>query len=215
MCTLKEKTAPLRALLAPIIGEIKVKGYFSYIGFYKDELLIGLGKGDRFALRVTSTTKAEMQAAGAFPMEPGNIPNTAQYFYWVPDTYLPRLKHASHWIFEGLKHAAMLKNRFRFGCGEYIRYLPNMSAAIERMLKKIGITTVGEFMAAGAMAMFIGLIQKGVDVTDILYLKLYGATERTYIEQYSRQTCERILKEANQRLAAEGLRYRLKSFAVL
>lgn len=214
MCTLKEKTASLRTLLTPIIGEIKVKGYFSYIGFYKDELLIGLGKGEHFALRVTPTTKAEMQDFGAFPMESGWMPNTTQYFYWIPDENLPLLTHYPHWFFEALKYAEILKSRFQFGNGEYIRYLPNMSVFTERLLKRIGITTVEEFMAAGAMTMFIALIQKGVDVTDVLYLKLYGATERVYIEQYSQQTRARILKEANQRLAAEGVRYRLKGFAL-
>lgn len=214
MPTLKQQTASLRAFLAPVFGEINVKGYFSYIGFYKDGLLIALGRGSRFALRVTPTTKVEIQAAGGIPMEPENVPNTTQYFYWLPEGVIRMLKNKPHWFFGAMRYAAELKSRFKFRKVVNIRYLPNMNAKIERMLKKLGITTMEAFMANSAIDMFAAFIQKGIDVTDILYLKLYGALQRIYIGQYGNQTYEYLRQEGNQYLAAEGLRYRLRGFIV-
>lgn len=214
MSTLKQQTASLLASLEPLFGEITVKGYFSYIGFYKNGLLIALGKNGRFALRVTPETKNEIRAAGGLPMEPGIMANTTQYFYWLPEQFLSLFNHAQHWFFDAMRYAAELKSRFDLGRRGNIRYLPNMNTKIERMLKKLGITTIQAFMSKTTIELFIDFIRKGIDVTDMLYLKLHGAAKRVYIDHYSSYQYEYLRNEGNHFLSSEGLRYRLRGFAL-
>lgn len=208
MKILYKQTESIRSILARVIGETQVDNYFSYCGISKDGLMFSLYKDGKFYLRVSKRTVDEIKAVGGTPMMDNKIINMAKYFYLIPNHIVERLDEYPKWIFEGINAAKANKDLFKVDREKYIRYLINMNFAIERLLKRIGVCTVPQFMEKGAFSMCVDLFKYGVDVSDVLLLKLYGACHRRYFQTFSREEMLSIIAQANEVLQAEGLRQR-------
>lgn len=52
MSSIYKKTRLIREIFADIIGETRVKTFFSYYAIFKNDLLFGLYKNDKFYLRM-------------------------------------------------------------------------------------------------------------------------------------------------------------------
>lgn len=208
MKNLKKETEYIRNILFRVIGETEVYNYFSYCGIRKNNLLFSLYKDGNFYLRVSENTIHEIKSAGGTVLVDDSIFNLAKYFYLIPHEIVSRLDRHSKWILESIRAARENKSLFEVDREAHIRYLINMNLSIERLLKHIGVFTVPQFMEKGAFTMCVDLFKCGVDVSDVLLLKLYGACHRRYIQTFTRAEKLEIIASANTILHQEGVRQR-------
>lgn len=208
MPTLKQQTEHIRDILSLIIGEVTAEGYFSYCGIYKNKLMFALYKNDNFYIRVSKNSEDEVKSLGGIQLIDTNVSPTAKYFYLLPKAIVEKLSNYPHWVSEAIEAAKICKTAFTVDRENYIRYLVNMNVNIERMLKRIHIVTVPQFMEKGAFYMCADLIKYGIDVRELLLFKLYGATQHRHIETFTNDEKRDILQKANQIFQELGLRQR-------
>lgn len=208
MATLKQQTEYIRRILSSITGEVTAEGYFSYCGIYKNKLMFALYKNGNFYIRVSENSEEEVKSLGGIKLIDDNISSTAKYFYLLPDNMVEKLPDYAHWVSEAIEAARICKIAFTVDRENYIRYLVNMNVNIERMLKRIHIFTVPQFMERGAFYMCADLIKYGIEVRELLLFKLYGATQYRHIETFTDEEKRYILQKANQLFQELGLRQR-------
>lgn len=210
MPTLKQQTENIRNVLSYLIGEIEAEGYFSYCGLFKNKLMFALYKNGRFYIRASKKSEPEIISLGGIQLIDNNVPSTAKYFYLLPEKIVAQLPEYSHWFPEAIEAARACKKAFSVERDKYIRYLVNMNVNIERMLKRVNIFTVPQFMERGAFYMCADLIKYGIDAREILLFKLYGATQNRHIETFSVHEKREILQKANQLFQELGMRQRFE-----
>lgn len=208
MKNLQKETEGVRHILSRVIGKTEVENYFSYCGIRKDNFMFSMYKNGQFYLRVSKRSREEIKAVGGKELVDNSIFNIAKYFYWLPNEIVEQLDQYSKWILESIEAAKENKSMFEIDREAHIRYLINMNLSIERLLKHIGVFTVPQFMEKGAFTMCVDLFKCGVDVSDVLLLKLYGACHRRYIQTFTRAEKLEIIAHANTILHQEGVRQR-------
>lgn len=203
------QTFYVRELLFPIIGETKSKTYFSYYGIFKDKMMFALYKNGKFYLRASYEYIEEIHhTEGTELLCERSLGIQSNHFYLLPEYIMNRLPKYSHWIHSILKEMKEEKDKKDLIKKQAIRFMPNMTLGLERTLKKIGVCTRSDFIQKGAIYVFVELMKIGIDASDILLYKLYGAVSNKYIEVLTETEKENILKAANHALHKEGLRRR-------
>lgn len=204
-----QQTQYIRDLLYPIIGETRAKIYFSYYAIFKNKLMIGLYKNEQFYLRASKMVIDEIQnTIGVELLLDSQIGIHAKNFYLLPPLILENLCDYSHWIYAIAHEISQQQQTTSIERKDLIRTLPNMNIRIERILKKLGITSVNEFISKGEIDIFIELIKIGVEANDTFLFKLYGAINHKYIHTLTPTEKSNLLSEANQALYQAGLRKR-------
>ena len=61
MKSVNELKAPLSAIFTPLIGEFRIKTYFSYYGIFKDKIMLALYKDEQLYLRIAKTDLEEIK----------------------------------------------------------------------------------------------------------------------------------------------------------
>lgn len=211
MCTIYKKTKAIREQLEPIVGVTKAKTFFSYYAIFKNELLFGLYKEGKFYLRMPENISMEDEVIQHLDkLEDARFGIHYKNFYHVPTQLLSSYPRLSLLIQETLKEIAQQKQQASIKRKNLLRSLPNLNINIERILKRLGINSINEFIEKGAFAIYVELIKTGVDADRTLLFKLYGAIHRQYIYTMSSDLKKLILQEANQALYDAGLRKRFR-----
>ena len=197
----KNTSKLLKELFSPVVDEIRIKSFFSYYAVMKDDAMFALYKNDNVYLYISKNIFSEIE-------KDPNIKKLlftgdkviAKNFYQMPDYLVSNLIDYKHWIIEAIKE--IKENRSQedkvYSQKGRIRNLPNMTIQIERLLQKIGITTVSEFMAVSEIDMCIELFKSGTEITHNLLFRLYGARKYRYIYTFSQRELLALLKRANE-----------------
>lgn len=211
MSIIATETQHIRDLLHTIIGETRAKTVFSYYGIFKDNILIGLYKQKKFYLRVSR--HAVQHTEWLKEMETLNDPTMGIHYkhcYHIPNDILADTIRYAHLIPEAIQELTATKKQGYLSRKKLIRTLPNLNINIERILKRLGITSSDDLLQKGELNTFVELIKMGVEADQNLLFKLYGAVHHQYIYTMTAKQKLALLKEANQALYNAGLRKRFK-----
>lgn len=211
MCTIYQKTKFVREHLEVIIGETKVKSFFSYYAIFKNGLLFGLCKNDKFYLRLPDQIPDHQKLFHNLEkLQDKRFGIHYQNFYHIPSSILSQPTLYEPLIRQTLQEIADNKTKALLTRKKQLRSLPNLNINIERILKRLGINSIKEFLEKGAFAIYVELIKAGIDADQTLLFRLYGACQQQYIYTMSSAQKMIILKDANQALYDAGLRKRFK-----
>lgn len=209
MRTIYYQTIRVRSILADIIGETKVKTFFSYYAFFKDEHMFGLFKEDKFYLRIPEHRISNISwLKEEYRLYATKSGIYHKNFFYIPDDILKDPLHYREILLETLTEVAHFKNLNNKQRKQQIRSLPNLNIHIERTLRKLGINTIPELINTGEMPIFVEMIKKGIDVHPSLLFKLHCAIRNQYVYTLSEKEKREILKEADKALYEAGLRKR-------
>lgn len=86
--------------------------------------------------------------------------------------------------------------------------MTNLNINIERLLRKVGVNSIPEFREKGAFVVYAEMIKIGIDASQELLFKLYGAINKQLIYTMSDELKKQILREADKALYDAGLRKR-------
>lgn len=209
MRSVNEVKQEISLVFSPIIGEFRIKTYFSYYAIFKNGLMIALYQNGTTYLRISQKhTEMIRSHPETYNLCDNKLGQQTKKFYYIPNTIL-----FHHTLFKELTFAILNelneeKQQLTQKRSTQIRTLPNMNLKLERMLKKVGICSVADFISSGYISVFIKLIQQGFDVSEDLLFKLNGALTHQYIYTFTETQKKELLTEANQALYDIGLRKR-------
>ena len=210
MKSVNELKAPLSAIFTPLIGEFRIKTYFSYYGIFKDKIMLALYKDEQLYLRIAKTDLEEIKLLpNTLLLEDPNVGLATKCFYkitsafWESTNFAQWVKNIIHQI-QSEQEAILAKQRSQ------IRSLPNMNINLEKLLKRVGIFSVDDLRNTGEIATFIKLIEIGIDGSDQLLFRLHGAIHSQNIYSFSHEKKMALLQEANQAFYKVGLRHRFR-----
>lgn len=209
MSSILQITQDIRDLLAPAIGNIKPKTFFSYYALFKDDVMFGLYKNGKLYLKLSPNAFEHTPWTATLErLDDPYMGIHEKHFYCLPETVLRDYDRYRHLIEETIQETTDNKRQYAQSRNQLIRRLPNLNINIERILRRLGIHTIEALVAKGEIAVFVELIKTGIEVDQTLLFKLYGAIHRQYIYTMSNKTKLGLLREANRALYDAGLRKR-------
>ncbi|QHB16874.1 MULTISPECIES: TfoX/Sxy family DNA transformation protein [Mannheimia] len=207
MKTVNEIRQEIAPVFEPVLGEFRIKTYFSYYAIFKHNLMIALYQNGTTYLRIS---RNDMQSITLHPetynLSDDKIGLQSKKFYFIPNTILTNTSQFRSLVQSTLDELQSEKQKIDNKRSTQIRTLPNMNLKLERMLKKVGIHSIQDFSETGYISTFIKLIMQGFDATEDLLFKLNGALNHQYIYTFTIQQKKELLQEANEALYASGLR---------
>lgn len=199
-------TQQIRNLLCSVIGETTAKTYFSYYGLFKDGLMFGLYKDNKFYLKLAPQDICEaISYQGIIPLSDPNISHSDKFFL-LPQFILDNLSKYLAWFKNSLNEIQLNKYKSYYKRKETIRSLPNMTFRLEKFLKRINIHSIEDLRARGEINIFVDLMKIGLEVNHITLFKLYGAINHQFIYTIPPHIQKELLLEANEALYAAGFR---------
>lgn len=207
MKTVNEIRQEIAPVFESILGEFRIKTYFSYYAIFKHNLMIALYQNGATYLRIS---RNDMQSITLHPetynLSDDKIGLQSKKFYFIPNTILTNSSQFSSLVQSTIDELQSEKQKIDNKRSTQIRTLPNMNLKLERMLKKVGIHSIQDFSETGYISTFIKLITQGFDASEDLLFKLNGALNHQYIYTFTIQQKKELLQEANEALYASGLR---------
>lgn len=212
MQTINEIKKEISPLFEPIIGEFRLKTYFSYYAIFKNNLMIALYQNGATYLRISQKDMQSIsQHTETYNLSDDKIGLQSRKFYFIPNTILANSSKLSSLINSTLAELQSEKEKIDNKRSTQIRTLPNMNLKLERMLKKVGINSIQDFAEVGYISTFIKLVMQGFEATEDLLFKLNGALNHQYIYTFTEQQKLELMQEANKALYASGLRKRFNT----
>ncbi|MDD0824159.1 TfoX/Sxy family DNA transformation protein [Mannheimia sp. AT1] len=209
MQTINEIKQEITPIFTPIIGEIRLKTYFSYYAVFKDDLMIALYQNKMTYLRIAEHYLEIMQKnPETYTLSDDKIGLQSKKFFYIPNSILTNTKLFNDLTFSILNELRQKQYESNRKKATQIRNLPNMNIKLERMLKKVGIDSIQNFNDIGYISAYIKLVKLGVDASEDLLFKLNGALNHQYIYTFTEIQKRELMQEANQALYANGLRKR-------
>lgn len=208
MSSIYQKTRQVREVLTEIVGETRIKTFFSYYAIFNRGLMFGLYKDNKLYLRLPEKITKE-----DFPHTLKRLIDIEKdfgdkYFYYFPAELLPELSQYASLINTAIYEISKQKLRKTVKRKKLIRSMTNLNVNIERLLKKIGIHSIADFTAKGPFVAYAEMIKIGIDASQDLLFKLYGAINKQLIYTMSDELKLQILRDADKALYEIGLRKR-------
>lgn len=201
----QQATEFLSQLFEPIVKTIAVKTYFSYYGAMKNEKMFALYKEDKLYIRATKNTIQKIQnIEGSYLLQDPDKFATSKH-YFIPET----LYHTT--FFHQLTRQVVKDLYAEIGEQEnrskrLIRYLPNMNANIEKLLRKVEIYTQADLKRKGAIWAFVELLKRDINVNEMLLYKLHAAVNHKFVGFVSEEEKMRLLMHTDFSLKNAGQR---------
>ncbi|QLD34112.1 TfoX/Sxy family DNA transformation protein [Mannheimia varigena] len=212
MQTINEIRKEIIPLFEPIIGEIRIKTYFSYYAIFKNNFMIALYQNKATFLRISQYDIADIsQHPNTYNLSDDKIGLQSRKFHFIPSSILSDTRKFSSLIRSTINELESEKQKTNKKRSTQIRNLPNMNLKLERMLKKVGINSIQDFIQIGYISTFIRLTLHGFEPTEDLLFKLNGALNHQYIYTFTVQQKLGLMQEANDALYASGLRKRFNT----
>lgn len=209
MSSIYQKTQLSRKLLAKIVGETRVKTFFSYYAIFTRGLLFGLYKDDKLYLRLPENVSQNELPHKLERLSDLDAGIGDKHFYHIPPEFLAEeMAKYTALIDTALHEIARKKLLERINRKKLIRSMPNLNINIERLLKKLGINSIAEFKEKGPFVTYAEMIKIGIDASPELLYKLYGAVNKQIIYTMSSELKREILRDADRALYDAGLRKR-------
>lgn len=210
MKPVSEVKTPLSLIFTPIVGDFRIKTYFSYYGLFKNKIMFALYKEDKLYLRTAQSCLEQIQKIPETKvLVDTSVGISTKFFYEIPQNYW-HTEQLSLWINAIITEIEEKQATLAAKQKSQIRSMPNLNINIERMLKRIDIHSVEEFIKTGDIATFIKLVQIGVDGSDQLLFRLHGAINAQNVYSFSPEKKLAILEEANTEFYKAGLRQRFR-----
>ncbi|QIW15023.1 hypothetical protein A4G20_00880 [Pasteurellaceae bacterium RH1A] len=205
MNKIERLTFDLRMLLDPILGEVRVKTFFSYYGFFKNDAMFALYKEGKFYLKFLPAHLPEIQTqANTHVLKDSELRLSTDLFYYLTPEILNRLEDYHHW-FTHILETPPLRSLQK---PKKIRQMLNMNINLERLLYRNDIKSIEELCAFGEIHIFVRLIQRGEDVSEMVLFKLYAAIQHRLVYTLTEQEKNALLQRADDALYELGLRRR-------
>lgn len=212
MRTVNEIRQEISPIFEPILKEFRIKTYFSYYAIFKNNLMIALYQNGATYLRISQKDMPYISNyPGTYNLSDDKIGLQSRKFYFIPNNILSDKSQLSILIHSTLEELQSEKQKIDNKRSTQIRTLPNMNLKLERMLKKVGISSIQEFAETGYISAFIKLVMQGFDATEDLLFKLNGALNHQYIYTFTEEQKRELMQEANEALYAFGLRKRFNT----
>lgn len=209
MQSINEIKKEISPLFSPIIGSFRLKTYFSYYAIFKNNVMIALYQNHSTYLRISAKHKEFIDNhSETYNLSDDKISLQSKSFYYIPNSILTNSNLFQELINSTLAELDQKEQETYRKKTTQIRHLPNMNLKLERMLKKVGIHSIQDFMKVGYIYAFIKLVEKGVDATAELLFKLNGALSHQYIYTFTEQQKRLLIEEADRALYEAGLRKR-------
>lgn len=206
-----QATQPIRHILYDVIGEIKVKTFFSYYGLFKNDLMFGLYKNNQFYLRISPNALERSDWISSLErLDDPNMGIHYKHFYSIPEPLLSQPTKYVHLIQETLEEMLLNKQESYLSRRKLIRSLPNLNIHIERLLRRLDIHSIDDLYSVGEIQIFVEMIKRGIEADQQLLFKLHGAIHHQYIYTMTMKQKLALMTEANQALYEAGLRRRFK-----
>lgn len=203
-------------VFSPIIGDFRVKTYFSYYAIFKDKSMIALYQDHSTYLRISDKyTEFIRNHTDTYNLSDDRINLQSKTFYYIPHSILSNAVILNELITSILDELEKKEQEAHRKKTTQIRNLPNMNLKLERMLKKIGIHSIQDFIKVGYIHAFITLVKQGIDATPELFFKLNGALNHQYIYTFTDQQKRLLMEEANKALYEAGLRKRFSFNSIM
>lgn len=211
MSQLLNATQHIRNQLSHVIGETKVKTFFSYYALFTNDTMFALYKQGKFYLRISPKFRSNDSRVNTLVrLNDKHSGIYDKHFYHIPDHLLENLADYTDIISQTVEEIRQTKQQQALSRKKLVRSLPNLNLHIERILRRLGIYSIEDFFAMGEMAIFVELIKRGIEVDQNFLFRLYGAAHHQYVYTLSEKQKLAILAEANQALYDAGLRKRFK-----
>ncbi|OOH88114.1 hypothetical protein BMT54_08880 [Pasteurellaceae bacterium 15-036681] len=205
MPTIRQLTAELYQKLHPLVGDVRVKTYFSYVGIFKNEVMFGLYKEKKFYLYIAEPILPILEHyPEVYLLEDSQSGIHSRRYHYIPDNLLDSESIAHQWIIQAIEELTQIKQKLH-SKPRAIRTLPNMNHRIEKLLRKLGINTVEELNQKGEIAIYIEMIKNGISIDNSMLFKLYGAINHQHLCIMSEKEKHNLVCEAELALYKAGL----------
>lgn len=209
MNSIYQNTREARELLTEIVGETRVKTFFSYYAIFTRGLMFGLYKDDKLYLRLPKNITKEDLPLSTEKLSDSESGIGDRHYYHIPLSLLSQnLSKFTELINTSLYEISCHKLKATIKRKKQIRTMPNLNINIERLIKKVGINSIAEFIENGPFKTYAEMIKIGIDASPDLLFKLYGAINKQYIYTMSKELKLEILREADKAIYDAGLRKR-------
>lgn len=210
MKPISEIQTPLSIIFTPIVGEFRIKTYFSYYGIFKNNIMFALYKEEKLYLRTAQSCLEQVQnLSDTEVLTDPTVGLSTKFFYMIPQ-HLWQTENLAIWVNAILTEMSEKQAALATKQKSQIRSMANLNINIERMLKRIGIHSVEDFIDTGDIATFIKLVQIGIDGSDQLLFRLHGAIHAQNMYSFSQEKKLALLEEANAEFYKAGLRQRFR-----
>lgn len=201
----QQATTFLSQLFEPILQTIAVKTYFSYYGVMKNEKMFALYKEDKLYIRATKNTIHEIRdiEGSHLLQDPDKFATSKHYF--IPEN-LYRTTFFRQLIRQVVKDLYVEIGEQENRSKKLIRYLPNMNANIEKLLRKVDIYTQSDLKRRGAIWAFVELLKRDISVNEMLLYKLHAAVNHKFVGFVSEEEKLRLLMHTDFSLKNAGQR---------
>ncbi|MGQ0287482.1 TfoX/Sxy family DNA transformation protein [Pasteurellaceae bacterium 22721_9_1] len=197
--------------LTSLLGEVKAQRLFSGIGIFHNNHMFAICKKGCFYLRAKGKLANDVEKIGAIRWDRDGIPSNLKIkdYYQIPSEYI--IDEDKNHILLEMMHASLRqiedeKLQEALEKAELIRRLPNLSLKYERLLAKVGITTISQLREVGAADAYVLIKSKGIFVTSHMFWKTFAALKNKYVELLTEVEKDEGFAEVNKKLALASLR---------
>lgn len=201
-------TLEIKKELSELIGEISVKGVFNSYGIFHKKLMFGLYKDDYFYLRGVGKLAEYLESQGAIPyMEHAEDPAIHGInFYFLPESIRENKDLCKLLILWSLEQIEEERNKKEIARTESIKIRLNLSVKHERLLNKIGINSIDDFLRVGPEHCYIELRKMGFSVNLNFFWNLTAAFLNKHVILLTQEDKDKAIEQLNTVLKKEGMR---------
>lgn len=202
------QTLEIRETLSELIGEVTVRNLFSGYGLYKEGLMFGLFQNNIFYVKAEGKLAEYVEACGAvayLTFTTTKKLNISSY-YRLPLSLLKDKVRTKQILMASIQQIKIKKTAEALAKKERIKELPNLSVKHERLLAKIGITSIKQFKECGSINAFIQFKKSGLLVNANIFWALTAALLNKHVYMLTEQEKARYLEKINALLNKEGFK---------
>lgn len=208
MSVANKVTFEIQKELSEFVGDISAKGVFNGYGIFHKKLMFGLYQNNHFYLRgVGKLAKClEDQGAISYMQHTDNPAIYGDNYYLLTEKIRKDKALYKSLVLWSIEQVEDERNKKELAKAESIKVRLNLSVKHERLLNKIGINSVDDFLKAGAAHCYIELRKKGFSVNLNFFWSLTASFLNKHVMLLSQKEKDSAIEQLNDLLAKEGMR---------
>lgn len=206
---LKNCTDEIHQLVTNILDDLVIiKPLFIGSGIFYGEYMFAIYINSAFHLKAEGKLAEILIKNGAIPWvyATKGEKRIGSTYYRLPDNIYNDPILLKKFVLLSIKQMKAKKVNAELIKKSSIRALPNLTVKHERALAKIGIFTVKELKAIGAIQAFIQIKQSGRDINISWFWALLAALENKHVQVLTKEEKENAFKKLNAALAKANMR---------
>ena len=209
MRLLKDCTDEIRHLMTTILDDpVIIKPLFMGSGIFYGEFMFAIYINSAFHLKAEGKLAEILIRNGATPWVYAmkGEKHIGTTYYKLPDNIYYNQTLLRKFVLLSIRQMKAKKINSELVKKASIRALPNLTVKHERALAKIGIFTVKELKAFGAIQAFIKIKQSGKDINIAWFWAILAALENKHVHVLTQAEKEIAFKDLNTALAKANMR---------